>query len=380
MNKELFNSGVGLTFDDVLIVPGYSEMLPHEVDVSAKLTQQLTIKIPLMSAAMDTVTEDALAIALAMIGGVGMIHRNQTPDEQAEDVRNVKAVVLTDAQKEQASLDSKDRLLVGAAVGVGPETEERIQKMVAAGLDVVEIDTAHGHSKGVMDAIKRIKAIAPDLPVIAGNVVTAEGTKALIEAGADGVKVGVGAGSICTTRIVSGCGMPQVSAVHACAEAAKGTGIPVIADGGIKYSGEIAKAIAAGADCVMLGSMFAGMDESPGELIDYNGQKYKAYRGMGSVGAMQGHSKDRYATGQTESKKLVPEGIEGSIAYRGALADFVYQMVGGLRSAMGYAGTTTIEDLKTKTKLVRITNAGLTESHPHDVAMVKDAPNYTQGK
>ena len=378
MNKDLFNSGVGLTFDDVLIVPGYSEMLPHEVDVSTKLTQQLSIKIPLMSAAMDTVTEDRLAITLAMVGGVGMIHRNQTAEDQAEDVRNVKAVVLDDAQKEMAAMDASGRLLVGAAVGVSAETELRIEKMLAEGLDVAEIDTAHGHTKGVIEAIKRIKKIAPNLPVIAGNVVTAEGTKALIDAGADGVKVGVGAGSICTTRIVSGCGMPQVSAVHACAEAAKGTGVPVIADGGIKYSGEIAKAIAAGADSVMLGSLFAGLDESPGELIEVNGRLYKAYRGMGSVGAMQGYGKDRYGTGQTESKKMVPEGIEGSIGYRGSLADFVYQMVGGLRSAMGYAGATTIEELKIKTRLVRITNAGLIESHPHDVAMVKDAPNYTK--
>lgn len=376
MNRELFNKGVGLTFDDVLIVPGYSELLPHEVDITTQLTQQLTIKIPLMSAAMDTVTEDKLAIALALIGGVGMIHRNQTAKEQAENVRHVKAFVLTDVQKDYAVMSADGKLLVGAAVGVGAETEDRIANMLAEGLDVVEIDTAHGHTKGVIETIQRIKKLAPDLPVIAGNVVTSEGTKALIDAGADGVKVGVGAGSICTTRIVSGCGMPQMSAVYACAQAAKGTGIPVIADGGIKYSGEIAKALVAGADSVMLGSLFAGLAESPGELVEMNGKQYKAYRGMGSMGAMQGYGKDRYGTGQSESKKLVPEGIEGMIAYRGTLADFVFQMVGGLRSAMGYAGAKTIEDLKTKTRLVQITHSGLIESHPHDVTMVKDAPNY----
>jgi len=275
-----------------------------------------------------------------------------------------------------ASTDSKGRLLVGAAVGVGQDVDTRVELMVKAGVDAVTIDTAHGHSKGVLETIRRIKSAWKDLPVFAGNVVTAEGVGMLVEAGADAVKVGVGAGSICTTRVVSGAGMPQVSAIFECAQAAKKQGISVIADGGIKFSGDIVKAIVAGGNAVMLGSMLAGLEEAPGEVMMYEGRRFKEYRGMGSLGAMKGYGVDRYATGQSGSGKLVPEGIEGRVPYKGALGEYVYQLVGGLRSGMGYAGAASLEDLHTKTRLTRITNAGLIESHPHDVIITKEAPNY----
>jgi IMP dehydrogenase len=275
-----------------------------------------------------------------------------------------------------ASTDSKGRLLVGAAVGVGTDVETRVDLMLKAGVDVVTIDTAHGHSKGVLEAIRRIKSAWKDLPVFAGNVVTAEGVDALVEAGADVIKVGVGAGSICTTRVVSGAGMPQVSAIFECARAAQKHGISVIADGGIKFSGDIVKAIVAGGNAVMLGSMLAGLEEAPGEVMMYEGRRFKEYRGMGSLGAMKGYGVDRYATGQGGSGKLVPEGIEGRVPYKGALGEYVYQLVGGLRSGMGYAGAASLNDLRTKTRLTRITNAGLIESHPHDVIITKEAPNY----
>jgi IMP dehydrogenase len=266
--------------------------------------------------------------------------------------------------------------LVGAAVGVGADLEERLQLMIAEGLDVVVIDTAHGHSAGVVRAIQRIKHHWPTLPIIAGNVVTAAGTEALIKAGADVIKVGVGAGSICTTRVVSGAGMPQLSAIHNCAKTAHQHGKTIIADGGIKFSGDIVKSIAAGGDAVMLGSLLAGLEESPGDLVLYEGRHFKEYRGMGSMGAMKGYGKDRYGSGQAGSGKLVPEGIEGRVPYKGHLRDYVYQLVGGLRSGMGYAGAVNLEDLRTKTQLTRITNAGLIESHPHDVIITKEAPNY----
>jgi IMP dehydrogenase len=275
-----------------------------------------------------------------------------------------------------ASTDSKGRLLVGAAVGVGKDVETRVDLMLKAGVDVVTIDTAHGHSKGVLEAIRRIKSAWKDLPVFAGNVVTAEGVDALVEAGADVIKVGVGAGSICTTRVVSGAGMPQVSAIFECARAAQKHGISVIADGGIKFSGDIVKAIVAGGNAVMLGSMLAGLEEAPGEVMMYEGRRFKEYRGMGSLGAMKGYGVDRYATGQGGSGKLVPDGIEGRVPYKGALGEYVYQLVGGLRSGMGYAGAASLNDLRTKTRLTRITNAGLIESHPHDVIITKEAPNY----
>ena len=489
MNEELFDKFDSLTFDDVLIVPGYTEVLPNETDVKVQLTPNIQLNIPILSAAMDTVTEARLAIALAREGGMGIIHRNMPPDVQAGEVEKVKRsqsgmivepislppdaplskaeeimstyhisgvpitdengklvgiitnrdirfvedadynlpvsqfmtgdgklvtakvgisaqeakvilqkhrieklplidedgilkglLTVKDIQKARdypnASTDSQGRLLVGAAVGVGQDVETRVELMVKAGVDVVTIDTAHGHSKGVLEAIRRIKDAWKDLPVFAGNVVTAEGVDALVEAGADAIKVGVGAGSICTTRVVSGAGMPQVSAIFECAQAAKKHGVSVIADGGIKFSGDIVKAIVAGGNAVMLGSMLAGLEEAPGEVMMYEGRRFKEYRGMGSLGAMKGYGVDRYATGQSGSGKLVPEGIEGRVPYKGALGEYVYQLVGGLRSGMGYAGAASLNDLRTKTRLTRITNAGLIESHPHDVIITKEAPNY----
>lgn len=489
MNKKLFESGESLTFDDVLVVPAYSEVLPSEVDVRAQLTREITLNIPVLSAAMDTVSEARLAIALAREGGMGVIHRNMSPEAQAGEVDKVKRSqagmisepvtlhpsanlqqaeeimgryrisgvpivaedgslagiltnrdirfvekadygrsvsefmtprerlitapvgisnheakillqrhrieklllvdengrlkglltvkdVLTEIEHPNAAKDERGRLRVGAAVGVGPDLETRVGLMSDAGLDVVFIDTAHGHTRGVLEAIGRIKRGWPALPVVAGNVVTAEGTRALIEAGAEGVKVGVGAGSICTTRIVAGAGMPQLSAVYDCVQEAHKTKTPIIADGGIKYSGDIVKAFVSGADTVMLGSLLAGLEESPGEVVLYEGRRFKEYRGMGSLGAMQGYGKDRYGTGQGKGGKLVPEGIEGRVPYKGSLHDFVYQLIGGLRSGMGYAGAKSLDDLRNKTKLTRITNAGLIESHPHDIIITKEAPNY----
>jgi len=488
MNEELFDKFEALTFDDVLIVPGYAEVLPDQTDVSTQLTASIRLNIPLVSAAMDTVTEARLAIALAREGGIGIIHRNQTPQAQAGEVDKVKRsqsgmivepimlpptatleeaehimstyhisgvpiveqdgklvgiltnrdirfveqsdyslpvsqfmthqplvtarvgisleqaqrllqkhkieklplvddsgvvkglITVKDIQKRRdfpdAAKDSQGRLLVGAAVGVGADLEERAAILVREEVDVVVVDSAHGHSSGVIRAVKRIHHDWPDLPVIAGNVVTTEGVEALVKAGANGIKIGVGAGSICTTRVISGAGMPQVSAIYDCTRAARKLGIPTIADGGIKYSGDIVKAIAAGADVVMLGSLLAGLDESPGEVVLFEGRRFKEYRGMGSLGAMQGYGKDRYSSALGGSGKLVPEGIEGRVPYKGNVHDYVYQLVGGLRSGMGYAGAGSLEDLRTKVKLVRITNAGLIESHPHDVIITKEAPNY----
>jgi IMP dehydrogenase len=489
MNEELFDHFDSLTFDDVLIVPGYTEVLPNETDVRVQLTPTIQLNVPILSAAMDTVTEARLAISLAREGGMGIIHRNMPPEAQAAEVEKVKRsqsgmivepislqpdallrraeeimstyhisgvpitnehgkivgiltnrdirfietedynlpvsefmtkedklvtarvgisakeakellqkyrieklplvdangilkglLTVKDIQKVRdypnAATDPQGRLLVGAAVGVGKDLETRVDLMVKAGVDAVTIDTAHGHSKGVLEAVQRIKNIWKDLPVFAGNVVTAEGTEALIKAGADVIKVGVGAGSICTTRVISGAGMPQVSAIYECAQAAKKRGISIIADGGIKFSGDIVKAIVTGINAVMLGSMLAGLDEAPGEVMLYEGRRFKEYRGMGSLGAMKGYGVDRYATGQSGSGKLVPEGIEGRVPYKGLLGEYVYQLVGGLRSGMGYAGAASLEDLRTKTRLTRITNAGLIESHPHDVIITKEAPNY----
>jgi IMP dehydrogenase len=289
-------------------------------------------------------------------------------------------ITVKDIQKARdfpaATVDDQGRLLVGAAVGVGADLEERLELMIAEGLDIAVIDTAHGHSAGVIQAVQRIKHNWTDLTVMAGNVVTAEGTEALIEAGADIIKVGVGAGSICTTRVVSGAGMPQLSAIHNCAATARKHGKTIVADGGIKFSGDIVKSIVAGGDVVMLGSLLAGLEESPGDLVLYEGRHFKEYRGMGSMGAMKGYGKDRYGTGQKGSGKLVPEGIEGRVPYKGHLRDFVYQLVGGLRSGMGYAGAANLTELRNKTKLTRITNAGLIESHPHDIIITKEAPNY----
>ncbi|MCJ7700020.1 MAG: IMP dehydrogenase [Anaerolineales bacterium] len=489
MNTKLFSSDYALTFDDVLIIPDYTEVLPNKTDVSVQLTPEIRLSIPLLSAAMDTVTEAKLAIALAREGGLSIIHRNLSPEDQAAEVEKVKRsqsgmivepitlppdatlqeaenimstyhisgvpitqndgrligiltnrdvrfvepedydlsvhqfmtpeplvtasidtdleaakrllqkyrieklplvdekgilkglITVKDIQKARdfpnAAVDSQGRLMVGAAVGVGADIEERVQAMANEGLDVVVIDTAHGHSAGVIQAIQRLRHNWPDLPIIAGNVVTAEGTEALIQAGANVVKVGVGAGSICTTRVVSGAGMPQLSAIYKCAKIAHQHGVSIIADGGIKFSGDIVKGIVAGADAVMLGSLLAGLEESPGDLVLYEGRHFKEYRGMGSMGAMKGYGRDRYGSGQsTTGGKLVPEGIEGRVPYKGHLRDYVYQLVGGLRSGMGYAGAANLVDLQTKTKMTRITNAGLIESHPHDVIITKEASNY----
>lgn len=492
MNEELFKAYEALTFDDVLIVPGYSETLPDQVNVQARLTDGVCLNIPVLSAAMDTVTEARLGIALAREGGLGILHRNMAAEAQAQEVEKVKRsesgmivdpvtlpptatlheaealmeqyrisgvpitepgtgrllgiltnrdtrfvtgpdldrpvhefmtneelvtapvgttldeaqrilqqyrieklplvdaagllkglITVKDIQKKRdypnAATDQRGRLLAGAAVGVGADLEDRVALLVARGVDVVAVDTAHGHSAGVIRAIQRIKANWPNLPVIAGNVVTAEGTLALIDAGADVIKVGVGAGSICTTRIIAGAGMPQVTAIHECARVARPRGIPIIADGGIKYSGDVVKAIAAGAEVVMLGSLLAGLDEAPGDVVLYEGRRYKEYRGMGSMGAMQGFGKDRYGTGQGRSGKLVPEGVEALVPYKGTLRDAMYQLVGGLRSGMGYAGAARLEDLRTRTRLTRISNAGLIESHPHSVMITREAPNYQRG-
>ncbi len=482
-----------LTFDDVLLTPGYTEVLPADVDLSVRLHPALQLNIPVLSAAMDTVTEARLAIALARQGGMGVIHRNLSIEAQAGEVDKVKrsqsgmivepitlrpdatlaeaevimaryrisGVPITDESgrlvgiltnrdirfaqaaaqpvsefmtsenlitaplgttleqaqeilhryrieklplvdehgflrglitykdilKRQnfplASQDDRGRLLVAAAVGVGDGAMQRVEALVAAEVDAVAIDTAHGHSAGVLATIRRIRQTWPQLAILAGNVVTAEGTEALFAAGADAVKVGVGAGSICTTRVVAGAGMPQISAIMACAQAARAAGKPIIADGGIKYSGDIVKALAAGAHAVMLGSLLAGLEEAPGEVVIYEGRRFKEYRGMGSLGAMKGRAADRYQTSQSDEStpgnvggKLVPEGIEGQVPYKGRLQDYVFQLMGGLRSGMGYVGAATLEELRQKARFVRITGAGLVESHPHDVMITKQAPNY----
>ncbi len=360
---------LGLTYDDVLLLPDASDVVPSEVETKTQLTRGITLDVPLVSSAMDTVTESQMAIAMAKAGGIGIIHRNLAIDEQVTHVKLVKGAGL----------------IVGAAVGVGDDGFARAQALIDAGVDVVVVDTAHGHHRAVLDAIERIKNKYADQEVIGGNVATRAGAQALINAGADAVKVGVGPGSICTTRVVAGVGVPQVTAIMEAAKACKKSDVPLIADGGLQYSGDIAKAIVSGADTVMLGSLLAGCDESPGELIEIDGRKYKAYRGMGSLGAMQSrgekksYSKDRYMQDDVLAEdKLVPEGIEGKVAYRGSVSSVVHQLVGGLRSGMGYAGAATIDDLKRNGRLVQITFAGLQESHPHDVVHVADAPNYSR--
>ncbi len=476
--------GEGITFDDVLLVPSYSEVTPNMVDVSTHLTKTIKLNIPMMSAGMDTVTEHRMAIAMARQGGIGIIHKNMSVEQQEEEVDKVKRSengVITDpfyltpdhtladanelmskfrisgvpitkgrklvgiitnrdlkfeedftrkisecmtseglvtaqegitleeakkilakARKEKLPIVDKDfnlkglitikdiekqikyplsakdaqgRLLCGAAVGITANMMERVAALVAVKVDCIVIDSAHGHSKNILNAVRQIKEKYPDLQVIAGNVATGEGTRALIEAGVDAVKVGIGPGSICTTRVVAGIGIPQITAVMESYAAAKEYGIPIIADGGIKYSGDITKAIAAGADVCMMGSMFAGCDESPGTFELYQGRKYKVYRGMGSIAAMENGSKDRYF--QTDAKKLVPEGVEGRVAYKGTVEDTVFQLIGGLRSGMGYCGAPTIPYLKENGRFVKISAASLKESHPHDVHITKEAPNYS---
>ena len=479
-----------LTFDDVLLIPGYSEVLPKDVSLKTRLTRGIELNIPLLSAAMDTVTEARLAIAMAQEGGIGIIHKNMTVEQQAAEVRKVKRhetaivhdpvtvspdtkiidllkrarelgfsgfpvvdsdnqlvgivtgrdlrytpnagdtvtaimtpkeelvtvqegtgleeiktklyehriekmlvvnekfqlrgmVTFRDIEKAKsypfASKDQQGRLRVGAAVGTGADTAERVTALAAAGIDVIVVDTAHGHSKGVLDRVRWVKENFPEVQVIGGNIATGEAALALVEAGADAVKVGIGPGSICTTRIVAGVGVPQISAIANVSAALQGTGVPMIADGGIRFSGDLAKAIVAGADAVMMGSMFAGTEESPGEIELFQGRSYKAYRGMGSLGAMaqaQGSSDRYFQDTSGGAEKLVPEGIEGRVPYKGSMAAIVHQLMGGLRASMGYTGCATIEDMRTKPQFVRITGAGMAESHVHDVQITKEAPNY----
>jgi len=474
----------GITFDDVLLVPQKSDITPDMINLPTHITKDIELNIPLMSAAMDTVTESALAIAMAREGGIGIIHKNMTIDRQALEVDKVKRSehgvivdpfylspghLLSDAEELMAKYkisgvpvcengkivgiitnrdlrfeedysrkisevmtrenlvtapegttleeaqeilrkykieklpivdkngvlkglitikdieksvkypnsakDSTGRLLVGAAIGVTKDVLERAQALINASVDLLVLDSAHGHSENIIKTVKLIKENFPDIPLIAGNIATSEAAEDLIKAGADAIKVGIGPGSICTTRIVAGIGVPQITAINDVASVAKKYGIPVIADGGIKYSGDLTKAIAAGADVIMIGSLFAGCDESPGEEEIYQGRRFKVYRGMGSIAAMEVGSKDRYF--QTNTKKLVPEGVEGRVPYKGALAETVYQLLGGLRSGMGYCGTQTVKDLKERGKFVRITGAGLKESHPHDIYITKESPNYT---
>ena len=431
--------GEGITFDDVLLVPAYSKVIPNQVDVTTYLTKKVKLNIPMMSAGMDTVTEHRMAIAMARQGGIGIIHKNMSIEAQAEEVDKVKrsengvitdpfylspehtlkdadelmakfrisGVPITEGRKlvgiitnrdlkfetdfskkikecmtseglityPLAAKDEQGRLLCGAAVGITANVLARVDALVKASVDVIVIDSAHGHSENILKAVREIKAAYPELQVIAGNVATGAATKALIEAGVDAVKVGIGPGSICTTRVVAGIGVPQITAVMDCYEAAKEYGIPIIADGGIKYSGDVTKAIAAGANVCMMGSMFAGCDESPGTFELYQGRKYKVYRGMGSIAAMENGSKDRYF--QENAKKLVPEGVEGRVAYKGHVEDTVFQLMGGLRSGMGYCGAETIEKLKETGRFIKISAASLKESHPHDIHITKEAPNYS---
>ena len=368
----------GLTFDDVLLIPAESHVLPNEVDLSTTLADNIKLNIPLISAGMDTVTEGAMAIAMALQGGLGVVHKNMSIQAQAGEVANVKSVVVpTSAAK--AAADDQNHLLCAAAVGVTSDTFERAEALLEAGADAIVIDTAHGHSAGVLRKIKEIRDHFPEATLIAGNVATGDATRALFDAGVDVVKVGIGPGSICTTRVVAGVGVPQITAIYDAATAAREYHKPIIADGGIKYSGDVVKALAAGGNAVMLGSMLSGTTEAPGEIFEDNGKKYKRYRGMGSVGAMaQAHgSSDRYFQGGVnEANKLVPEGVEARVEYKGDVSDVVFQIDGGLRSGMGYCGAANIPELIDKAQFVQITNAGLRESHPHDVQMTKAAPNY----
>ena len=367
----------GLTFDDVLLLPGYTDFLPSEAQLTTRLTREVWLNMPLISAAMDTVTEAGMATVLAQHGGLGIIHRNMTIDAQAAEVSKVKLESSFSREHyPNAALDAKGRLMVGAAVGVG-QVLERATALLEAGADVLAIDTAHGHSKNVIEALKEIKQAFPEAQIIAGNIATAEAAEALIAAGADALKVGIGPGSICTTRVVAGVGVPQISALRAVASVAHAAKVPVIADGGIQYSGDITKAIAAGADVVMLGSLFARTKESPGQEVIFGGRPYKVYRGMGSIGALQNDTNDRY--GKNSQGALVPEGVEGMVPLTGSAHDLIHQLVGGLRKGMGYCGLRTIEALKTQAKFIRISSAGMRESHAHDVMITNEAPNYSRG-
>ena len=356
LHDRIFQEGI--TFDDVLLMPAYSEVLPREVSLQGRFSRHITLDIPFVSAAMDTVTESAMAMAIAREGGIGVIHKNMSAEQQAAEVAKVKA----------------EGLRVAAGVGITPDVLDRVKLLADAGVDAVVLDSAHGHSKGVIDALKAIKKAFPGLDVVVGNIATAQAAKDLIAAGADGLKVGIGPGSICTTRIVAGVGVPQLTAIADVAEVA-GDSVPVIADGGLRYSGDVVKALAAGAHCVMCGSMFAGTDEAPGEVVEVDGVKMKGYRGMGSIDAMQAGSADRYF--QKGAKKLVPEGVVARVAYKGPVADVLYQLAGGLRSGMGYCGAANLDALH-QARFVKISPATVQENHPHDVAIAKKAPNYSK--
>ena len=368
----------GLTFDDVLLIPAESHVLPNEVDLHTQLAPNLKLNIPIISAGMDTVTEGAMAIAIALQGGLGVIHKNMSITAQAGEVANVKNVVVP-SNITKAAVDNNNHLLVAAAIGVTSDTFERAEALIEKGADAIVIDTAHGHSAGVLRKIKEIRDHFPHVTLIAGNIATGDAARALFDSGVDIVKVGIGPGSICTTRVVAGVGVPQITAIYDAATAAREYHKPIIADGGMKYSGDIVKALAAGGNAVMLGSMLSGTTEAPGEVFESDGQKYKTYRGMGSVGAMaQAHgSSDRYFQGGVnEANKLVPEGVEARVEYKGDVSDIIFQIIGGLRSGMGYVGAATIDELRENAQFVKITNAGLRESHPHDVQITKKAPNY----
>ena len=368
----------GLTFDDVLLIPAESHVLPNEVKLDTKLASNLQLHIPLISAGMDTVTEGNMAIAMAENGGLGVIHKNLSIEAQVEEVKKAKCKTV-DPNLPHPAVDNQGRLLAAAAVGVTSDTFERAESLLEADADAIVIDTAHGHSAGVLRKIKEIREHFPNATLIAGNVATGEGTAALFDAGVDVVKVGIGPGSICTTRIVAGVGVPQITAIYDAASVAQKYGKKIIADGGIKYSGDVVKALAAGGNAVMLGSMFSGTTEAPGTVFTNEGKQFKSYRGMGSVGAMsqQHGSSDRYFQGGVnEANKLVPEGVEALVPYKGDVSNIIYQIDGGLRAGMGYVGAGTIEELIENSQFVQITNAGLRESHPHDVQMAKEAPNY----
>ena len=354
-----------LTFDDVTLAPNYSEILPSQTETKTVLSKNLTLKIPLLSSAMDTVTESKMAIAIAKEGGIGVIHRNLNIKKQIFEIKKVKS----------------QNLKVGAAVGAGPKEILRAEAILKEKVDLIVVDTAHGHSMGVQEVVKRIKRLSNRTQLIAGNIATVEGAKALIDCGADAVKIGIGPGSICTTRVVAGVGVPQFSAIMEASEECHKHGVPAVADGGIKYPGDIAKAIAAGADCVMIGSLLAGTDEAPGDVFLYQGRSYKSYRGMGSLGAMARGSADRYFQQEvSDALKLVPEGIEGQVPFKGAVSGIIHQMVGGLRAAMGYTGNATITEMQKNCKFLRSTESGRRESHVHDVTITREAPNYRKSE
>ena len=371
--EERINS-TALTFDDVLLVPVYSEVLPREVSTKARFTRNISLNIPIVSAAMDTVSEKAMAIMLARKGGISVVHKNMSIEAQARQIREVKEYP---AEGDKIPcLDAEGRLRVAAGVGITTDVLDRVTALVEAGVDAIVLDSAHGDSHGVVEALRKIKAVYPELDTVVGNIATAEAAVRLIEAGADSLKVGIGPGSICTTRIIAGVGVPQISAIYDVAKAAEGSGVPVIADGGLRYSGDIVKALAAGGDSVMIGSMFAGTDEAPGEIFEENGRKFKSYRGMGSVDAMKAGSRDRYfQDGEDSTKKLVPEGVVARVPYKGSVADIIYQLVGGIRSGMGYCGAADIDALHSA-RFVRITANGLVENHPHDITITGNTPNY----